>query len=505
MDKSAAEQLFNGISLPSVDDAVFSNIVKIGEGFYARVIEGVQETDYIEYLKRLQSEGLKIISQTPSDIRHRVPNATLKKQQQIVTVTFNGYWNRIIITTYIDECTTPKNTGALICMIEAKKIFKEEVEDFGAGNYVMGVDNVTKVDYLSYLIKLDTLGFVKCADNEEGLNGSVFSATYIKGKNVVTVTYIQKLNKIYISTCYDLPVSEHLLCEDKNGKNNKKDAKTKLHMLEMRLSGNSFVFQLKNGRFIVSDGGTEEEIDYLMDYLRSLTPDNQKPIIEAWFISHAHRDHCGVLRAISEKPNYAKHVLVEGIYYNEPNNNVINLEPNTREEIHLIKEAAKVLRTTRGEAPRIYRPQTGQRYYFSDITVDILCGQEQLSIRDYTGDFNDSSTWCLFNIEGQKCLLGGDGDRAGIEFIMDAYEKEDMKFDVFTLLHHGHNTRDRFTDFCDVKTVLDTSNGKLPGYRTDQNNHLKEVTKEWISWADGTKILTFPYEVGKSEKLKKGE
>ena len=111
MDKSTAEQLFNGISLPGVDDAVFSNIVKIGKGFYARVIEGVKETDYIEYLKKLQSEGLKIISQNPSDIRHRVPNATLKKQQQIVTVTFNGYWNRMIVTTYIDECTTSKNTG----------------------------------------------------------------------------------------------------------------------------------------------------------------------------------------------------------------------------------------------------------------------------------------------------------------------------------------------------------------------------------------------------------
>jgi len=250
----------------------------------------------------------------------------------------------------------------------------------------------------------------------------------------------------------------------------------------------------------VSDGGTYCEIQYLIDYLETLVKKGEKPIIEAWFISHSHTDHCGALRAIAEYPECANRIYVEGIYYNEPGDTFINLEPAVRAEVFLMKEAAEVLRTTKGEAVPIYRPQMGQRYYFSDITVDIVMSQELLSAELCSGDINDGSTWCMFTIEGQKCLLGGDGDIGGMENIMAAYAEGFLDVDVFSLLHHGHNTRNNFTDFCKIQTVLVTRRSE-PDVRIEENQYLKGKVKEWLLMGEGTRILTFPYQAGESECL----
>lgn len=300
----------------------------------------------------------------------------------------------------------------------------------------------------------------------------------------------------------NLSLSEHLIYKDEYVADNQEGAKTTLHMMELwHAFGNSFVIQLKNGHFIVSDGGFHTETGYLIDYLEGLVSEGEKPVIEAWFVSHAHIDHYGVFRPFLENSEYGNRIYVEGIYYNEPCNSVIALDLTVRDDITFIHRVTKCMRTTKGNSPEIYRPQTGQRYYFNDITVDIVMAQEQLPFEQYSGDFNDSSTWCMFTIEGQKCLLGGDGDKGGTQFIMKAYDQGYLDFDVFSVLHHGHGTRDDFTRCCKFKTVLFTKRGKPPAYKLESNTYLKEVSEEWLVWDDGTKVLTFPYAVGEAKCL----
>lgn len=475
----------NSIPIPNIQDATVGEIIECGSGIYLRIIEGIKKEEYQEYLKTLEAVGLKKYTESEEDVRYKIYNAAFRKEKQIVAVTYNGYWNRVYITSYFENESLKPNV-----------LIADKAEDYGAGNYVTIMEHAKQSDYREYQRHLEKSGFVKHVDNGKGLCNKIFSATYTKENVVLTITYVAKTEKLYISVCEDLPLSEHLFPDVNKGCNDGNPRKTTLHMLKMAQFGNSFIFQLKNNRFIISDGGLDIDLNHLFDYLETLTPEGEKPIVDAWFISHGHPDHCGVFQTILKEPMYSERVYVEGLYYNEPNDNVINLDPVTRASIVQMKEAVKMLRTTEGEETKLYRPQTGQRYYFDDITVDIILGQEQLPLREYSGDFNDSSTWCMFTIEGQKCLLGGDGDKGGINFILEAYEPDDMKLDIFTLLHHGHNTREQFTDFCSVQTVLVTSGGELPEYRAKENEHLKETSKEWISWKDGTKILEFPYKTG---------
>ena len=364
----------------------------------------------------------------------------------------------------------------------------------GANNYVTTIEETSKLDYLSYLGELDKYGFVKYADNGQGLDGAVFCSTYTRNELVLTVTHYDRQNRTSISF-YEGPLSEHLIYRDSYVAGNKKGARSSLHMLELWRLGNSFVIQLKNGHFLISDGGMGADLPYLLDYLEELAPEGQKPFVEAWIISHAHVDHCGALTAFCEHTEWLNRIHVEGIYYSEPSERITNVCGGDFSCAQM-KWEAKRLRTCSQQPTPFYRPQTGQRYYFNDITMDIVLTQEQVPDEDYYGDLNSSSTICLFTIEGQKCFFSGDIHQQGLQFIMDNYSQEYLNLDLFTLNHHGFNTSTEFADYAQIKTLLLTVQHDLPIRKLRETNYMISKVKETMVWGDGTKVLTFPYEIG---------
>ena len=383
------------------------------------------------------------------------------------------------------------------------------VEDYGGGTYLLAVNGSTMEEFQAYQTLLEEEGFTKYVDNgETGLDGAVYTATYTKDDLVLTVTHMTKLEKTYLTAAQGLPLSEHLLYQEAYTAGNQEGAKTSLHMLEMYDNGNSFVIQLKDGHFIVNDGGLAKDLPYLLDYLESLTSEGEKPVIEAWIISHAHGDHVGAFNELIKNSDNMERIIVEGIYFNEPSSTLCErLDSSVVSQIRYMPMVARNLKTTKGTAPEIYRVQTGQRYYFNDITMDILHTQEQMVYGSYSGDYNDSSTWCMFTIEGQKFLHAGDAEFGSVDVVMNTYDKEYFDLDVFAVFHHGINVYDYFTDFCTLKTVLYTNYrcGSYYGTGThaheEENAHLIAASAESLAHGDGTKVLTFPYEVGTAKSL----
>lgn len=373
------------------------------------------------------------------------------------------------------------------------------VTDCGAGNYVMEIEGTSLEEYSSYLKRLLQNGFVKYADNgSEGLEHCVWSSTYTKEKLVVTVIHVSKRNRTYITVGKDIPLSKHLFYQDEYVSTNSEDVKTSLHMLELHTYGDSFIIQLKDGHFILDDSGMPMDALYLLEYLESLTPKDEKPVIDAWFITHGHGDHLGAFIAFANNPEYAKRIVVEGVYFSEPSIEVCTTG-NALEQVQVGVKGVKECRTCSGAMTPIYRPQVGQRYYFNDITIDVLHTQEQLPLENYRNGFNDSSTWYLYTIEGQKFLHGGDAGRGSVEVVKSTYEQEYLDFDIMTTFHHGQNISESFVDYFNYKTVLYTTfviGSQTADWKTEENKRMQERAMECLSWGNGAKILTFPYQIG---------
>ena len=462
------------------------------------IVPGEKE-EYESFCKAMEENGFVRYARC-ENLKDIFFNTTYIKDDYVVMVSHITVHHKIWVYGYPRELHTSISATE---SFEDVPILKhmELARHYGGDNYLSVASNLDMLDYKDYLCALEQAGFFKYVVNEEGLGGTVFSATYTKDEKVVTVTYFAKTRKATISVCPNLPLSNHLWKPDLSDLT--QNAQTKLHMLQLTHMGNSFVIQLKNGHFIISDGGTWDDIEYLLEYLESLVPQGEKPIVEAWVLSHAHSDHVGALYSIPDIEGRAERICVEGVYFSEPNDNVIALFPVCAAEVIYTKEAIKLLRRTDGEATSIYRPQTGQRYYFDDVTMDIVHSQEHLPIEEYSGDINDSSTWVMFTIEGQKCLFCGDGESGSQRAVMRHYDEAYLELDVFTLPHHGHHTRDEFTDYIEVKTVLATVKEQVPAHRMAQNERLKKKANEWLVWGDGTKVLAFPYKVGTYEVQEK--
>lgn len=376
-----------------------------------------------------------------------------------------------------------------------------EARDAGGENYIIEVSSTEEADYKNYLELLETQGFTKYVDNgESGLDNRVYTATYTKDALVLTVNYIRSINKVYISAAENQPLSENLFYKEEYVSNNIAGKKTTLSMMEMYDFGNSFVIQLKNGHFIVCDGGHPQDMIYLIEYLEKLAPQGQKPVVEAWFVSHAHMDHIGCFLEVSKHLEYLKRLSVEGFYFSQPNEEVCRLNGDTA-NVQSFMMAAKVFKDTDGNATKIYRTNTGQRYYFNDISIDIVFGQEIFQVeKSYAKVFNDTSTWMMLHIDGQKVLMPGDADALTQATVVNIYSKEYLSVDILQAFHHGYNVYNLVSDKFDFKTVIypffTTENDKWRTEIKEGNQLVRENAEEYFSHEDGTKVLTFPYEIG---------
>ena len=394
-------------------------------------------------------------------------------------------------------------------LMTGEEISFSEVEDVGGGNYLIWAYDTDLSDYQAYLKVLEENKFKKYADNgENGIEDFVYTAHYQKDNLLVVVTHYPKMEDTMITACLDAELSEHLIYRDEYVKDNPKDAKTTLTMPELYSAGNSFIIQLKNGHFIISDGGYEEDLPYLLDYLEEHAPNGEKPVVDAWIITHSHLDHMGVLAALSENEKWADRILVEEAYFTEANEISHSKRGGTGQPAPLTfysKTIPGLFKTTEGSNTKVYRMREGERYYFNDITMDVIYTQDMLAYEEWK-TWNATSTVVTFTIEGQKVLFTADADWECQMLMLEVFADSYFDLTVYQTPHHGGNVYNQFSKHLKVECLLYPSpdlgravNSLLGRYA--QNEYLKSLAKEALNWTDGGVTLTFPYEVGSYERL----
>ena len=400
--------------------------------------------------------------------------------------------------------TVPRMKGENISVTDAR--------DVGDGSYMLFGENTSLDEYKAYLKLLEEKGYKKQVDNgEKGIDEQVYLAHYLKDDLLVTVTYFVGLQKTMINASTNTALSPNLTYDESYVADNKPGAKTKFHLPEMWTAGNSFIFQLKNGHFILHDGGVLDELPYLLDYLESLVPAGEVPVIEAWFMTHAHVDHVGLAAGLIQDKQSAERIRVNSIYYSDPGQDVKNQFARTEKVTSLplyAKNVSNAVKTADGGKPEVYKPRVGEVYYFNDIKIEMVYSGELLEPIKWK-TWNAGSIVQMFYIEGQKLLITADTEFECQEIMMKMFDSSYFNLDFYQAPHHGLNVHTEFTRYFEsVKTVIypsvrlnsAASEDSYLGRRV-QNAYLKTISEEAFSFYDGTKIFTFPYSVGEAECL----
>lgn len=394
-------------------------------------------------------------------------------------------------------------------LMTGKEVTYTLPEDVGGGNELLWVNNTTKEEHEAYLQLLAKNNYVKYCDNgEHGLEGYVYTTHFLKDGLLAAVSYYPRLKSTSIELCDQDVLSDHLFYSDDYVKDNIPGFQTKFIEPELYSAGNSFVFQLKNGHFIVNDGGTLENIFYLFDLLDSLAPNGEKPVIEAWIVSHSHGDHMDVLRALTKRPELADRVFVEGLYFteacdaaNEERRGTVAMMAYTMS----VKTARLTLKNTAGETTPMYRMREGERYYFNDITMDVLFSLDILNYREWKTS-NAQSTILMYTIEGQKLLIPADADYECQKKLIEIFEDDYFDLLLYQLPHHGGNTYNEITKHFRYKVVMNAGrafSGSASSLlsRYEQQQYAISRSEEHLSWGGGGVVMTFPYTVGSYELL----
>ena len=381
-----------------------------------------------------------------------------------------------------------------------------KIQNYGKKDYIVNVENTTVEEYKEYLDVLVDAGFKKHSDNgEDAMEGYAYTAAFTKDEITVVVSHIIREGKTYISANEKRALSDHMIYKEEYVQGLDPNAKNSLHLVELGNNGASIVVKLKNGHFVIHDGGNGFDALYLLDYLESLTPGDEVPVVEGWFISHAHGDHYGALSQIASSTRSAKRVIVNGVYFHYAPADALKSETTLASDT--CNALASMLKDENGERAGNYRPQFGQRYYFCDVTLDVCLTTEQRAIGTFSTDVNDTSSWFKMNIDGQSILIGGDGSVNETRTMISLFDESYYAVDVFVVLHHGMNVYKHFVERLEAKTLLypcfraaSLYSNKYPHFaREEENEMMRTKAQEYYSHGEGTVVLTFPYKVGTAQ------
>lgn len=186
--------------------------------------------------------------------------------------------------------------------------------------------------------------------------------------------------------------------------------------------GNSYVFQMSNGKVAVMDGGMEDETAYLRGFLAALGNE-----VEAWFISHPHNDHMGALNKILMEPGEIK---IKTIYHSALLPAFYEVNEPTQAE--LTKNFYRNLDSSGIQVVNFTEPG-------EIITID-LTKFKILSVASPDITVNPYNNSCMairvWDAKKSMLFLGDMGKEQGDRVLNGPYRK-DLDCDYLQVAHHG--------------------------------------------------------------------
>lgn len=374
----------------------------------------------------------------------------------------------------IDADTTIDNDD----VVALREYLTTGVTGFSGGTYVdtyacgkeSEQDYYTSVDSAqidTYVDELRSNGYVKQQDNTIGTNRYV---TLVGEKGLVHLTYLDYNHSLAV-------VKEPLTGTVYKGAEPKYTNVTNTTLAVMSLNyngdgrddtetnarGESFVVTLRDGRYVIVDGGYGCDAFTLYNYLKDNNKRTDGIKIAAWFLSHAHEDHYG---AFAEFANtYNAEVSVEYVVAAEGASSMYSGGYSnwlaTKLSTYMNKFGAKQI-----------RPHAGQTLKFCDVKFNILyTGENYLNNAEGELLTSENNASLVFQMvaDGKKVLFTNDADKQVSKLLVDMYGTN-LKSTILQVNHHGRSGAiEEFVRNVNPTYSLWTTNQKTYELRTHPN------------------------------------
>ncbi len=206
---------------------------------------------------------------------------------------------------------------------------------------------------------------------------------------------------------------------------------TKLYMIrETSPFMMSFVIVTKQNNAIVIDGGREEDMPLLKEYLAGRH-------ISAWILTHPHTDHVsGFMREMQK--NGCADFDIEKVYYNFPDYQTLLKAENVPWKEYFLTDINEILPVFEQTEPlfanKSHKVQQGERLIVDEVEIEFL-----YTVHDglYANPMNDASLVFKVTTPNKTVLFLGDLGPDGGD-ILYKESRHKLKSDIVQMAHHGH-------------------------------------------------------------------
>ena len=196
--------------------------------------------------------------------------------------------------------------------------------------------------------------------------------------------------------------------------------------------GQSMLWQLADGSYIVVDGGYNlaDHATQLYLHMRKNAPDPNNITIAAWILTHAHGDHHGAFLQFCKL--YTNRVKIEMFVGNFPSGEIRKAGGITDG-----MSASKITSYMTENFPGVplLKARVGQKLHIRDAEIEILYTHDSFAPRELTY-LNTASLIFAMNIGGQRFLITGDASQDGCLITHSMYG-DYLKSDYVQIAHHG--------------------------------------------------------------------